>query len=325
MSNKANPTLIGGFVVGAVVLATIAVLVLGSGKLFKKTTKAVCFFTGDVMGLNVGAPVKFKGVDIGSVADVRIRLPEETGNLTPQEIAKQGVRMPVIIEIDNEKVTQEGATRPLDTQRVKQLIEVGLRAQLVSQSLVTGLLLVKLDFQPDIPPTFVLPRDSKLLEIPTAPTSLQQIQAAAQDVVRRLEAIDLERLVNSATGALESIEQLAKRPALQETIDALPATVANVNTTLADLRGTLTHFDKDQGPLLQSLKGTSDTARVALQQAGVTLHSMQALIAPNAPLAVDLTATLRELAAAAHSVRLLADSLDRNPSAIVRGTEVKAR
>lgn len=323
MSNKANPALIGGFVVGAVVLATIAVLILGSGKLFKHTTKAVCFFSGDVMGLNVGAPVKFKGVDVGSVAEVRLRLAEETSEPTPETV-KQGVRMPVIIEIDNEKVTQEGATRALDAARVKQLIEVGLRAQLVSQSLVTGLLLVKLDFQPDIPPTFVLPRDSKLLEIPTAPTSLQQIQAAAQDVIRRLEAIDIDRLVNSATGALESIDQLAQRPALQQTLDALPATVSNVNDAVAGLRELLTRFDREQGPLLQSLKGTSDTANVALEQVGVTLRSMQALIAPNAPLAVDLTATLRELASAAHSVRLLADSLDRNPSAIVRGTEVKA-
>ncbi len=322
MSNKANPAAIGAFVLGAVVLTVAALLVLGSGKLFRHTTRAVCFFTGDVMGLNIGAPVKFKGVDVGSVAEVRLRIAEETSAVT-SEAVKAGVRMPVVIEIDNDKVTEGGATRPLDTERLEHLIEVGLRAQLVSQSLVTGLLLVKLDFDPEIPPVFVLPRDSTLLEIPTAPTTMQEITAAAQDVVRRLEALDLERLVGAATGALEGVQRLAASPALQSAIDELPATVSNLNTTITTMKDLLTHVDREQAPLLQSLKGTSDKASVALGQADVTLHSVQGLIAPNAPLAVDLTLTLRELAAAAHSVRLLADSLDRNPSAIVRGTEVK--
>jgi paraquat-inducible protein B len=308
---------IGAFVVGAVVLAVTGLLIFGSGKLFKKTTKAVCFFTGDVMGLNVGAPVKFKGVDVGSVAEVRLRIPEQTSNVTPEAV-KAGVRMPVVIEIDNDKVTAEGVGQTLDVVRLKQLIEIGMRAQLVSQSLVTGLLLVKLDFYPEIPPTFVLPSDSKLVEIPTVPTSLQQIQAAAQDVVRRLEAIDLEGLVNSATGALESVRQLARSPKLQEAIDALPATMANANEALASVRDLAAGVGHNQGPLLQSLKSTSE-------KTSATLQSVQALIAPNAPLAVDLATALREMAAAAHSVRLLADSLDRNPSAIVRGTEVKAK
>ena len=253
MSNKANPAAIGAFVVGAVALAVVAVLVLGSGKLFRHTTRAVCFFTGDVMGLNVGAPVKFKGVDVGSVAEVRLRISEETG-VPNADTVKRGVRMPVIIEIDNDKVTQEGATRTLDRGRLKQLIDVGLRAQLVSQSLVTGLLLVKLDFNPDVPPVYVLPPDSNLIEIPTMPTSMQQIQAAAQDVVRRLEQIDIERLVAAATGALEGVQRLAASPALQTTVDDLPSVVASAKTTLASLNELLVRVDREQGPLLQSVE-----------------------------------------------------------------------
>src|SRR6266481_4689388 len=271
MSSKANPVVIGAFVVGAIVLAIAGVLVLGSGKLFKRTTRAVCYFTGDVMGLNVGAPVKFKGVDVGSVAAVQIRLPEETGGPTVESV-KQGLRIPVIIEIDNDKVTQEGATRTLDTARVKHLVELGLRAQLVSQSFLTGLLLVQLDFNPEVPPTYMLPPNSPLLEIPTVPTSMQQIQAAARDVIRKLEAINLEGLTDSATRALDSIDRVAQSPGLHQ-----------------------------------------------------ALQTLQVLIAPDGPLAVDLATALREMAGAAHSVRLLADSLDRNPSALVRGTEVKAK
>jgi len=314
MSSKANPVVIGAFVVGAIVLAIAGVLVLGSGKLFKRTTKAVCYFTGDVMGLNVGAPVKFKGVDIGSVAAVRIRLPEQTGGPTLESV-KRGLRIPVIIEIDNDKLTQEGATGTLDRARVKQLVELGLRAQLVSQSFLTGLLLVQLDFNPEIPPTHILPPTSRLLEIPTIPTSMQQIQAAARDVVRKLDAINLEGLADSATRALDSIDRVAQSPGLQQALQTLPVMLSNMNGAVTDLRPLIVRV---RGPFLDSLEGTSASANA-------TLKTFQVLIAPDGPLAVDLATALREMAGAAHSVRLLADSLDRNPSALVRGTEVKAR
>jgi paraquat-inducible protein B len=314
MSSKANPAVIGVFVVGAIVLAIAGVLVLGSGKLFKRTTKAVCYFTGDVMGLNVGAPVKFKGVDIGSVAAVRIRLPEQTGGPTLESV-KRGLRIPVIIEIDNDKLTQEGATGTLDRARVKQLVELGLRAQLVSQSFLTGLLLVQLDFNPEIPPTHILPPTSRLLEIPTIPTSMQQIQAAARDVVRKLDAINLEGLADSATRALDSIDRVAQSPGLQQALQTLPVMLSNMNGAVTDLRPLIV---RARGPFLDSLEGTSASANA-------TLKTLQVLIAPDGPLAVDLATALREMAGAAHSVRLLADSLDRNPSALVRGTEVKAR
>ncbi len=177
---------------------------------------------------------------------------------------------------------------------------------------------MKLDFAPEIPPTFVLPPDSHLLEIPTAPTGMEKIQAAAQNIVRRLETIDLERLVKAASGAVEAFERLAKSPALQQTVDALPGTVSNVNGTVTSLRELLERVDQEQAPLLTSLRSTSE-------KTGATLQTLHAMLAPNAPLAVDLATALREVTAAAHSVRLLADSLERNPSAIVRGTEVEAK
>ena len=70
MSKQANKTVIGIFVVVAIVLVVAAVLILGSGKFFKQTLKAVCYFEGSVGGLNIGAPVVFRGVRIGSVTDV---------------------------------------------------------------------------------------------------------------------------------------------------------------------------------------------------------------------------------------------------------------
>lgn len=323
MGRKVNPAAIGAFVVGAVALAVIGAVVFGSGRLFKQTTKVVCFFSGDLSGLNVGAPVRFKGVEVGSVADIRIRISEERTKLSAEAIA-QGIRIPVIMEIDNDKLTA-GGSLPLDRSRLKQLIELGLRAQLTSQSLVTGLLLVRLDFYPDTPPVFVLPPDSALLEIPSVPTSMQQVQAAAQEVIRKLEGIDFKKLVVSMTDAINGVKRLVDSPGLQKTVDELPATVETVNQAVASLRDLATRFDREQGPLVQSLRETSDQTAVALQQAQATFRAAQALIDPNAPLAVELTASLREITAAARSVRLLVEYLERNPSALVRGREEPTR
>ncbi len=105
MGRKANPAVIGAFVVGAVVLAVAGILIFGSGRMFKHTSKYVCFFPGAVDGLAVGALVKLKGVEIGSVTDIRLRLPEQ-GPLPPGAVAE--FRIPVTIEIDDERVVAFG-------------------------------------------------------------------------------------------------------------------------------------------------------------------------------------------------------------------------
>jgi paraquat-inducible protein B len=318
MGSKANPAVIGAFVVGAIALAVIGLLVFGSGQLFKKTTRIVCFFSGDTMGLNVGAPVKFKGVEVGSVTSIRIRIAEQAGQQLTAERIAQGIRIPVIIEIDNEKLTTEG-TKPLDRAWLKQLIDLGLRAQLVSQSMVTGLLLVQLDFHPDTPEVFVLPPDSKQPEIPTIPPSLQQIKSAAEEILQKLNKMKFEELVQSAKEAVDGIKDLVRSPDLERAVARLPETVKNVNDAVRDLRALTGNIDQRQGPLMQNLTRTSDSTAATMEQAKQTLERLQTLVGPNAPLTVDLATSLRELAGAARSVRLLAEYLERHPSAVVRG------
>lgn len=320
MGRKANPALVGAFVVGAIALAVVGLVVFGSGQMFKHTFKFVCFFPGAVDGLNIGAPVKFKGVEIGSVTDIRLRLEGQKAVDALQ--VSQGVRIPVMIEIDNDKLVGRGTKGLQDPGRLKHTIDLGLRAQLASQSLVTGLLFVQLDFKPDTEATLVLPPDSELREIPTIPTSMEQIQSAAQQIIHKLEDMHFEELVKSATETVDGINKVVNSPGLQRTIEALPETVANINQAVTSLRDLTVSLDHKEGPLLESVKVTSDKTGAALEQARATLQSLQALIDPNAPLANRLISSLQEISDAARSVRLLADYLERNPSAVVRGKEV---
>jgi len=316
MGKKASPAVIGGFVVGATVLAVIGVLVFGSGRLFKHTEQFVCFFPGSVDGLNVGAPVRLKGVEIGSVTDIRLRMTEQQ-MLTKEQVAK-GMRIPVTIEIDWDRVAAQGGRhRP-----VKELIDAGLRAQLNAQSLVTGLLFVQMDFYPEMPPAFTLPPDSREKEIPTIPTTMERVQSAATEIIHKLDEIHFENLVKSVTEIVENVKNILGAPELKQTIERLPVTVANVNQAVTDLRELTGKLDGKTGPLMDSLKGTSDKTGAALEQARATLESVQAFVNPNSQLATQLAMSMQELSGAARSIRLLADYLERNPSAVVRGRDV---
>jgi paraquat-inducible protein B len=185
------------------------------------------------------------------------------------------------------------------------------------------LLFVQLDYLPDTPADLVLPPGSKYLEVPTVPTALEQVRSAAEQIIARLNKMDVEGFVRSATEAVEGINRIANAPALKAAIEQLPDTVANVNKTVASFRDVATGLDRQTAPVLSSLKTTSDRTGEALTQLRTTLESVQVMVDPGSPLAVRLNAAMEELSGAARSVRLLADYLERNPSALLRGKDVK--
>ncbi len=140
MNKKISPTLIGGFVLGALALLVIAVIAFGSGRLFRKTKEFVVYFDRDVNGLNIGAPVKFKGVEVGSVKNILLQLDQSL------EVPS----IPVLFEIDLKKITSRGGAVTLleDPTALKAAIDRGLRAQLRTESLVTGVLYIGIDLFP---------------------------------------------------------------------------------------------------------------------------------------------------------------------------------
>src|SRR5438876_282119 len=136
MRTRASARLVGLFVIGAVALAIAAVALLGSGRLFRKTHSFILVFRGNVNGLRVGAPVKIKGVNIGSVTDVQLRLHIGLESVTGSD---GGIEIPVLIEIDQSRISS-GVTAPglSIADDVRRAVRQGLRAQLAMESFVTG-------------------------------------------------------------------------------------------------------------------------------------------------------------------------------------------
>ncbi|MGH7925185.1 MAG: MlaD family protein [Candidatus Binatus sp.] len=320
MGKRVNAATVGAFVLGAIGLILVAVVVFGSGNLFRKTHEFVIYFGGDVNGLRVGAPVKFKGVEIGQVSRIRLRLEQEVNHNNGKLTAD--VRIPVIIELDEEKIVSHGSAIDLsDPHTIPNLIREGMRAQLGSDSFVTGLMYVALDIQPNTPIQMVAPPGSPLQEIPAVPNTLEQAQAVAVRIFERLDKVDFNAVFTQMTGMLESIRQITSSPALKEVVAHSEQTREQLDHTLAGAQQTLHTVNGQVVPLSDSLQKTSASADAAAKQAKATLGTVQTTIEPNSPVNYQAIQTLQDVSAAAHSVKELADYLQRNPSAIVRGRD----
>ena len=328
MNKRISPTLIGAFVVGAVALVVIAVIVFGSGRLFRQTRDFVLYFDNSVNGLRIGAPVKFKGVEIGSVKNILLQLGS----------GQQVNKIPVIVEIDLEKMTSRGASADITMNREtfrEAIVDRGLRGQLEMESLVTGLLYVALDFFPGTPINLVQQAngDYKYREIPTLPTTLEQAKDAVTQIINKLDEVDFKRLIASLDETVNGINRTVNSPELEATIRSLQKTVPKIDDAVLSIRDLAVTLNENSKNLAASLEQTSSDARAsmkqadeALRQAAETMKSAEAAVAniqtlsdPDAPIVYELGKSLREVSAAARSVRSLANYLDRNPSALIFG------
>ncbi len=322
MSQKISPTLIGAFVVGAVALLVIGVVAFGSGQLFRKTQEFVLYFDGSVNGLHIGAPVKFKGVEIGSVKDIKLEM----------GLGNQVHKIPVIIEIDLKKVIRRGVTREkaMDPNTIREFVKQDLRGQLQTESLVTGVLYVALDWFPETPLRFVQQPggDFQYEEIPTVPTELEEAHDAIARVIKKLDDIDFKRLIDSLAKTSDGVGQLVSvnSPKVKSILQSVDEAMPQLRGAISDFRKLTTTVNDDvenvSGDLRQTLTAAHSTIEQissTVKEAQAAIESVRATIDPNSPALYELTKSLREVSMAASSIRLLADSLDRNPQAIILG------
>src|SRR5262249_30626448 len=192
MRGPRSPPTIGVFIVSPVALAVAGLIVLGSLDIFKRELPFVMFFDGDLGGLDVGAPVQIRGVRIGAVTKIRL-----FANRTS---------IGVYVNIDP-ALLPKGAKVKQNAEAVDTMIKDGLKAQLQTQSLLTGQLLVYLDMFPDTPIRLV-GLDPDVKEIPTVPTTLARMQARLEAFLQTLEKIKLDSLVNDVSLAVNSARNL---------------------------------------------------------------------------------------------------------------------
>jgi paraquat-inducible protein B len=333
VSRKANPTIIGGFVLGAIALVVVALAVFGSGKFFVHRPRAVAFFQGGIQGLAVGSAVNLRGVQVGQVTDIQLRLDVQT---------MQPV-IPVYMEFDTSRVqfnSGVSAAELAKQQPLKAAISNGLHARLATQSLVTGQLVVELDLDPNEPRRLV-GADPSTVEIPTSQSDIDKLKSALtqlpldkiaasalklmQDTDRLVASEDISKLLRSLTSASENLDALiiaargdlsSLAEDLHNTTGAGRETLAKAQDAMTELRTTLTTADRllatDGREALRVAVGT-------LQKAEKTLADADNLVAANSPQRYDLDQALKNLTAITRSLRVFAEDLERRPNAIIVG------
>ncbi|MBV8772157.1 MAG: MCE family protein [Deltaproteobacteria bacterium] len=317
MAKRVSTTAVGAFIVSALALIIAAIMVFGSGRFFRPHHEFVCLFGGSLNGLKIGAPVKFRGVQIGSVTAIRLRIP---GQPRITETNAKNAALPVFIELDQSEIAGLGGAGDVGSERIlKTFIARGLRAQLATESLLTGLLYVDLDFHEETQPRFLLPPGSKYREIPTVPTSFEQIQEKALSALARLDQIDFGALVASLTDAAKAARDLVRSPQLEDAIVQLKHTAMSMQAAMGSISRTTDRLGANVKPVIESLKKTSNQATLTLATAQTTLADLSGTLDPNSPLGYQLGRTLQDLSHASQAVSTLADYLHRNPSALVRG------
>jgi len=333
-----HPALLGLFVVSALILLFVAVFVIAGGKLLGGKERVVMFFHGSIYGLQVGAPVVFRGVHLGNVSAIGVAY----------NSASNAVSIPVEAELERDMLgslsgvsettiqsTSGNAVRTLNA-----LVARGLSAQLGLQSLLTGQLYVDLDFRPGKPTTGGAVELSRHVQIPTVATPFQ-------DLRNQVDGLDIKRLVGDLSAIASTGRRLIEGPELSRALQ-------DIEAVSASLRRLSQQLDRRAGPMgdaaLNALAATQEamermsraavTVNESAERVGKTFNPDGAMVQDlrrvstelsraaaavadvaqdEAPLNQGLQRALKDIGQAARALRELADTLDQQPEAVLKG------
>lgn len=261
-------------------------------------------FDQSLRGLSRGALVDFRGVELGVVRSIDMVIDEKTSE----------VKMPVLIEVFPERLhwtsaSGETVSSPFSArsdaqlqeegiERLRKMVERGMRAQLRTGSLLTGQLYVALDFFPQAKPAELKLTRSGMVEVPTVGNSLDEFQAQIGQILAKINKVPFDQIGRELQMTLAG---------MRRTVNEAEVTIRRVNRDVApELLGTV-----------KSLKKTLDSADRMLLNANRSL-------AQDAPLQEDVQQTLQSVSRAADSLRRLTDYLERHPESLIRGKSGKA-
>lgn len=320
--------MVGAFVIGAFALLVVALLTFGGVNFFDKPQRFIVYFNESVHGLDLGSPVKLRGVRVGKVVALNVRYDEKNN---------QSV-VAVVCELSKDVVTDNrGAVIDVTSRaELQTLVDRGLRARLQFLGLATGLLYVELDLldPQEFPPDPNL-SDPRYVVVPYVPSAVSEILASASEILTNVKRVDFAGLSRSLTALttdlrkqLEGLdlkgmtEQWKKTGAQVEKLAGDPEfkrAFENLNGAVTELRATIKKLDTQIEPTGKQLSDTLAEAKKTVQAFNTTATAAQAFIAEHGGLGREFVDTLQHLNEAADAVKRLADFLERNPNALITG------
>jgi paraquat-inducible protein B len=284
----------------------------------------------------VGAPVKFKGVPIGEVTDIKLRV----------DLQNETFQVPVQYAIDLQPVTDTtGAPLNLDDpRRLRDQIENGLRAQLQLESIVTGKLYVELTYVSDPDSVVLASRSRRHLQIPTELSPLAKLGEGASglvakvqqfDVTRinenlvtflvsaneKLDQLDIEEINRQTLATIESVQEVIESEDMRRALKDVPKLTQKLGKTIDDAHRIVNRVDEGVDPTAEELKATSKELRATLQQMRSTMKKMDQTLSTDSGVGYRMNEALTNLSRAAEALRVLIRSLEQHPSMFIRGKD----
>lgn len=316
------------FVLGALALGMIALLSFGGMSLFSRPQRFMVYFDESIHGLDLGSPVKLRGVRVGRVVDLVVHY---------DEVANKSVVV-VTCELNRNVITDEkGAQLKVTSQNdIATMVNRGLRAQLGVLGLATGLLFVELDFvdpaQNQAPALTTLP---KFIVIPAQPSAISEYQASLSEILSDLKKVDFagiskefKTLLVTANQKVSALDTKKLGDKVGRAADAMTAFVdspaakqafANLNEALVALRTVIARIDGQVGPVSDELKATLTAAQMAMKSLEAAAATSKQFVQQQGQVGDELTVALRQIAEAASALENLASAIERNPSSLIVG------
>lgn len=332
MKTKVSPAVVGLFVLGAFALGLIALLSVGSLSLFSRPHRFMVYFDESIHGLDLGSPVKLRGVRVGRVVDLAVHY---------DDVANKSVVV-VTCELNRNVITDEkGVTLKIAGPKdIETMVTHGLRAQLGVLGLATGLLFVELDFEDPAQYPAPLPgTPTKFVVIPAVPSAISEYQASLSEILADLKNVDFAGISREAKALLvtankkigeadvkglgDKVGRAAEAvTAFVESPEAKQA-FANLNEALVATKAAVDRIDGQVGPVSEELKKTLANAQAALKTIDATAATTRRFVQRQGDVGDELTTALRQVAEAATALENLVSSLERNPSSLLVGKKKK--
>lgn len=337
MKPKVSPAIVGFFVLGALLIGIVALFSFGGVHFFDKPQRFVVYFDESIHGLDLGSPVKLRGVRVGRVTAINIRY----------EQSRNRSIVGVVCELSRDTVRDEngGQLDVSSRDELQRLIDRGLRAQLGVIGLATGMLYVELDFydpkENPVPPDLAAITDSKYVLIPPVPSAISafqgnlteilndvkrinfasigsELQGLIVDTRKKVNAVEIKDLLAQWTEAGRSVQELAASPEVKTLI-------VNLNAAASELRTVLAKIDGKIDPTADQLNATLGQAQKTFETFNATATTLRDFVAAQQHLGGEAGEALIQLSEAASAVQQLADFLERNPSALISGRKAPTR
>lgn len=306
----------------AAVIAVTLVMIFGAARFFAKTETFISFFSESVNGLDVGAPLKYKGVTIGKVESIIIASNSKT-------IRESSVAVVYSIDVGSLRRKTGKSVADFETWIDTQIAD-GLRAKLNYQSIVTGMLYIELDFLagPNEKYQVFYRGGHEYKEIPSAKSGLAELAKSFEKILTELSQIDFKAIGGNVNKLLANANIVIESENVRQIPQNLNALLVHADQFVTDpelksapknLNDLLLNSNRVLSSTEAEFKALSEAGRRTFANLDSVLKNVDSVVAPQSPLRYELALMIRTLNDSLNSISNLSDYIERNPSSLITG------